>query len=331
MGKEVWVKVDPWDKRLVSAALEGGADGVMVPQGFEKEVKKMGLVTVVGPEGDLRLGVDVVELEVKSREDEEEVVKRAKAQLVIVRTNDWKVIPFENLVARTENVIAEVRSKEEAKLLSGVLGKGVRRLLVHVYDPIELKEILKALKEEGETVNLEEAEVIEVKPLGMGDRVCVDTCSTLKEGQGVLVGNTSRALFLVHAEVFENPYVDPRPFRVNAGCVHAYVKAPDGRTRYLSELKAGDEVLVTDYRGKSQRAIVGRVKIERRPLVLVKAMARGEVFSTILQNAETICLTAPEGKGRSVVDLKKGDVVLVHLEDGARHFGHKIDETIVER
>ncbi|MGM0419297.1 MAG: 3-dehydroquinate synthase II, partial [Thermodesulfobacteriota bacterium] len=33
----------------------------------------------------------------------------------------------------------------------------------------------------------------------------------------------------------------------------------------------------------------------------------------------------------SVVSLKKGDEVLVAVEDGGRHFGHKIDETITEK
>jgi 3-dehydroquinate synthase II len=45
----------------------------------------------------------------------------------------------------------------------------------------------------------------------MGDRVCVDTCTMMGEGQGILVGNTSSAFLLVQAETQENPYVAPRP------------------------------------------------------------------------------------------------------------------------
>ncbi|MEJ2278020.1 MAG: 3-dehydroquinate synthase II [Candidatus Lokiarchaeota archaeon] len=33
----------------------------------------------------------------------------------------------------------------------------------------------------------------------------------------------------------------------------------------------------------------------------------------------------------SVVDLKQGDKVLVHVGPGATHFGTKIDETIIEK
>jgi 3-dehydroquinate synthase class II len=35
----------------------------------------------------------------------------------------------------------------------------------------------------------------------MCDRVCVDLCSLLQLGEGMLVGSFARALFLVHSEV----------------------------------------------------------------------------------------------------------------------------------
>jgi 3-dehydroquinate synthase II len=135
----------------------------------------------------------------------------------------------------------------------------------------------------------------------------------------------------VHGESVENPYVEPRPFRVNAGPVHAYAKVTGGKTRYLSELKAGDEVMIVNFKGEGQPAVVGRVKIERRPLILIEAEVDGEVFSTILQNAETIRLTSPEGKPISVVELKRGSEVLVSLEEAGRHFGMKVEETIQEK
>ena len=90
-------------------------------------------------------------------------------------------------------------------------------------------------------------------------------------------------------------------------------------------------VLVSGATGRSHPATVGRVKIERRPLLLVEAEAEGRRFSLILQNAETIRLVRPDGSAISVVDLKVGDVVLGHLETGGRHFGHAIEETIVEQ
>ena len=147
----------------------------------------------------------------------------------------------------------------------------------------------------------------------------------------MLVGNSSSALFLVHSESISNPYVAPRPFRVNAGAVHAYTRVPGGTTRYLSELCAGDPVLVVDHMGVTQTAAVGRLKIEKRPLMLIRAAVRDKEITTIVQNAETIRLTDPQGCARSVVELGSGDKVLVALEDSGRHFGMKIDETIMEK
>jgi 3-dehydroquinate synthase II len=86
-----------------------------------------------------------------------------------------------------------------------------------------------------------------------------------------------------------------------------------------------------NFEGRSYPAVVGRAKIERRPLALVEAEESGQTISVILQNAETISLTEPSGKAVSLVDLKEGSEVLVYREGSARHFGVQIDETITER
>ena len=65
----------------------------------------------------------------------------------------------------------------------------------------------------------------------------------------------------------ESQYINSRPFRVNAGAVHAYVQAPNGKTAYLSELRSGSEVLVADAAGRTRTAVVGRCKVEVRPMV----------------------------------------------------------------
>jgi 3-dehydroquinate synthase II len=147
----------------------------------------------------------------------------------------------------------------------------------------------------------------------------------------MLVGNSSQALFLVHSENVENPFVNTRPFRVNAGPVHAYIRMADGQTKYLSEIGAGDRVLIVNFEGTSYPAVVGRAKIERRPLVLVEAEVRGQPISVILQNAETIRLVQPNGKPISLTDLEEGSEVLVRAEKGGRHFGVKFDESIIEK
>ncbi|RLA92030.1 MAG: 3-dehydroquinate synthase II [Deltaproteobacteria bacterium] len=329
--KKIWVKAVPWEKKVVTTALESGADGVMVPKGFSKKVKELGIITTIAEDGDLKLNQDVHQWEIKGKEDETKILQLAKTGMVIVRTSDWTIIPLENLVAQTEGLIVEVKDEKEAQTVLGVLEKGVDGVLITTKDLNKIKKIIALAKRESEHVSLVSAKIRRVEPVSMGDRVCVDTCTSMKIGEGMLVGNSSQALFLVHSESIENPYVEPRPFRVNAGPVHAYIRVLGGKTRYLSELKAGDEVMVVDFKGKAQSAVVGRVKIEKRPLILVEGEAEGEVFSTILQNAETIRLTAPDGNPVSVVDLKKGTEVLVALEEAGRHFGIKVEETIQEK
>ncbi len=329
--KKVWVKVVPWDKKLVTTALESGADAIMVPKNYTDKVKELGIIQTIATDGDLKLGQDVVEYEIKSGKDEKEIVKLTKTKKVIVRTTDWTIIPLENLIAQTNNLYAEAKSASEAKDLLSILEKGVDGILVTTNDINEVKKIIREVKESGETIPLVTAKILETRSLGMGDRVCVDTCTSMLGGEGMLIGNSSAAMFLVHSESVENPYVAPRPFRVNAGPVHAYIRVVDGKTKYLSDLKAGDETLIVNFKGKTARAVVGRLKIEKRPLMLVEAEVEGSKISTILQNAETIRLTKPDGKPISIVGLKKGDEVLVAIEKAGRHFGMKIDETIVEK
>lgn len=329
--RTIWVRVDPWDKELVTTALEGGADAVMVPQGYCQKVKELAKIPTIAEDGDLKPGQDVVFYPIQSQEDEPEILRLSQSQKVILECTDWQIIPLENLIAQRADVVAQVHSLEEAQTAFGILEKGVDQILLHMTDPGALKKALSQLRAQGEQTGLELAEITEVRPVGMGDRVCVDTCSAMVPGQGMLVGNSSTGLFLIHAETLSNPYVAPRPFRVNAGPVHAYTRVPGGKTRYLSELSAGDPVLIVDFEGKTSLGTVGRVKVEKRPLMLIRAVIGEQELSAIVQNAETIRLTGPQGEAVSVVALNPGDRVLAAAETGARHFGHKIDESITEK
>ncbi len=138
----------------------------------------------------------------------------------------------------------------------------------------------------------------------------------------------------------ESAYIASRPFRVNAGAVHGYAAAPGGRTAYLSELRSGGEALVADAAGRVRAAVVGRVKLEARPLVLVEARVPGEAeaASVLLQNAETVRLVGPAAGGAgggwraiSVAELAVGDAVYVLRGGGARHTGVAIEERVEER
>lgn len=330
--KEIWVKAEPWQKELVTTALESGINAVVVSPDKVSAVKELGIIQTVSDNGDLKWGEDVVSVEVKSAEDEDKIVQQSRDKKVIVQTRDWTIIPLENLIARTENnILVEVETIEEARTALGILEKGVNGLVITQTNPLKVKEMMNELRQEHQTMELVPFTINSVRSLGMGDRVCIDTCSMMGAGEGCLVGNSSQALFLIHAESIENPYVSPRPFRVNAGAVHAYVMVPGGKTRYLSELKAGDEVLWVNSQGQAKSAIIGRVKIEQRPLLLIEASGPNGPATTICQNAETIRLMDKDGQAMSVVKLKPGDEILGYTEEAGRHFGHKIKETITER
>ena len=332
MSKKFWVNARPYNKKVVTTALESGADAILVPKGKSAAVKELGLIKTVAPDGDLVPGVDLDEVTIKSQKDEAKVLKVASGKPVIIRTDDWKIIPLENLIAkRGTNLLAWVRDAKEASLALKIMERGVDGIVLDTSDLNEIKKTARVVREKGEKLKLVQATIQEVKPLGMGDRVCVDTISNLAPGQGMLVGNSSSGMLLVHAENVETPYCATRPFRVNAGAVHAYCRVPGGKTAYLADIRTGDPVLIIDEKGKTEVGFVGRAKVEKRPMMLVEASYKGKSISLVMQNAETIRLTKPGGEPASITHLKKGDRVLAFIEDAGRHFGVKIDETITEK
>jgi len=327
--KQFWVDVRPWNKNIATTAIESGADALVVDRA--DDVRRLGRITTVAPDGDLKPGTDVAEVAITDKAGEDRAAKIKDKKFVIVTTSDWTVIPLENLVAQSDRIIAVVKDEREAELALTVLEKGTAGILLRTTDPKMVKTVANLVKTETAEVGLVPFTVTRIQPLGMGDRVCVDTCSMLSDGEGMLMGNTSSAMLLVHAETLENPYVAPRPFRVNAGAVHAYILMPDGKTAYLSDLAIGGKVLVSDAAGKAHTAVIGRTKIERRPLLLVEAETEGSKVSLILQNAETIRLVGEKGEAISVVNLAAGDRVMGCLLEGGRHFGMAVKETIREK
>lgn len=327
--KEFWVDVRPWRKDLATAAIESGADVIVADSA--SPVKALCRIRVAAPDGDLIPGKDLTEVRIKGGMTIAEAESLAGKGYVVVETGDWRVIPLENLVALSDRVIAAVRSEEEASLALGILEKGVAGVLLKDADPALIRRVGALLRSGSVPLDLVPFTITAIRQLGMGDRVCVDTCSMLSEGEGILVGNTSSAFLLVQAETLENPYVSPRPFRVNAGAVHAYTLVPGDRTAYLSDLKAGDHVMTVSSEGTVRDAGVGRVKIEQRPLLLVEAEAEGTKASLVLQNAETVRLVGADGIPVSVVSLSPGDKVLGRVAGAGRHFGIAVKETIIEK
>jgi len=253
---------------------------------------------------------------------------------VVVECTDWKVIPLENLVAefrrRGKKLYAYARDRADVGLAFSVLEKGVDGVVV---PPDGLEAAISLVTGQGERpFELLPAKVTRVSDVGVGDRACVDTTSQLSLGEGMLVGSRAGFLFLVHGETVPTDYIATRPFRVNAGALHSYLVVDRERTRYLSELESGDLVLLVDENGTSRSAAVGRVKIERRPMVIVEASVQGQKGSVILQKAETVRLVKKGGSSVAVTGLTAGDEVLVWVTGPkGRHFGGEVDEFVIEK
>lgn len=322
MKKVLFASV-PFNKDHVTLALESGVDGIIVPEKEMAGVASLSRCTVLAAES-----MPVITLTEKSVE--EEAAERLKKGEQVIIGHGWEIIPIENLLAQSDNVLVEANTTEEAHLAFGILERGVDGIVVTADGITQLKQIVAQCKLSMGTLDLVPATVTEVSPSGLGHRVCVDTLSVLKRGQGMLVGNSSAFTFLVHAETENNEYVAARPFRVNAGAVHAYTQLPHDKTTYLEELASGDEVLIVNHDGSTSIAIVGRCKTEVRPMLLIKAEVNGVEGAVFLQNAETIRVVDTKGNPISVVNLKKGDEILVRTDVAGRHFGMRIEEEIKE-
>jgi 3-dehydroquinate synthase II len=253
--------------------------------------------------------------------------------LAIEWTGD-RVIPLENAIAagrRRFELWVCARGPQEVPGALGALEHGAHRVIVEVRSPEEVDN-LELVLESPVLSSLDWAlvPVTSVSAVGVGDRVLVDTTSLLDPAEGLLVGSAAGFLFHVASEAIGSQFSRPRAFRVNAGAAHSYVLMGDGTTRYLSELEPGDAVLVSRP-GESARSVrVGRIKIERRPLILVTASVDKTNRTIFLQEAETVRLSA-EAARVSTTDLRAGMRVHGVRMAPARHLGRSVEETIIER
>ncbi len=324
MKKNIYFKAVPFNKQMVTLALESGVDALLADRKDMEKICALGRTEVF----------DVADFKftgISSKQDEEAVVDLIKSGKRVVLPRDVEIIPVENILAQVSDVGMEVDSLSSLDTALGILETGVGYVVVDHESAANLKQMVKKVKQDQGKIDLALGRITEIKPIGLGHRVCVDTISLLSTGQGMLVGNSSAFTFLINAETESNPYVAARPFRINAGAVHSYACLPQDKTTYLEELAPGDEVLIAGADGDSFSAFVGRIKTEIRPMLLITAECDGQKGSVVLQNAETIRLVKKGGEPVSVVQIKVGDEVLCKTDQAGRHFGMRIKEEIREK
>ncbi|MDT9682487.1 3-dehydroquinate synthase II [Streptomyces sp. TRM76323] len=243
-------------------------------------------------------------------------------------------IPLELLLARAQGtrtqVYKELLTSAETASVAGVLESGPAGLVVgagHLADLAKVSAVLRT--ERYAQLDLVPLEVVRSEPVGMGYRGCIDTTHLFDEDEGMVIGSTSSGGILVCAEVHYLPYMNLRPFRVNAGAVHSYVFGTD-TTAYITDLAAGEKCYAVNPSGRFREAMVGRVKVELRPLRLVEARYEDVTVNVFLQDDWHVRVMSAEGKPLNLTEVVPGTRLLGRVTEPGRHVGIKVDEEISE-
>lgn len=245
-------------------------------------------------------------------------------------------IPLELLIARLQHaetaLIKKETSFEALKVAFGVLERGSDGVMLATDDIGEVALASQYLaKVSRKSIDLETLVVEEVRHIGMGIRGCVDTCDLMTQDEGMIVGSTSSGGIFVCSETHYLPYMNLRPFRVNAGAVHSYVWTDSDTTEYITELKAGSKVLCVNTQGESREIVVGRVKIEVRPLLLIKGVAADREINVIVQDDWHIRIMGADGKPKNATAIRPGDELMAYADQPGRHVGLRVEETVIEQ
>lgn len=255
---------------------------------------------------------------------------------LIIDFRDPTNIPLELVIARMKEHLSStillkiVSSIEDAKIAFEVLERGSDGIVLSG-DSLDEIDDMDQILTSSEKVQLEEVIVDSIQYIGMGDRGCIDTVILMTQDEGMIIGSTSSGGILVCSETHYLPYMELRPFRVNAGGVHSYVLGPNNTTSYISELSAGKQVLCVNSDGTTRLAPVGRVKTERRPLLLIKGTIGTTEVNAILQDDWHVRVMGFDGKAQNITELKQGDRLLGCLMKSGRHVGIQVSETINEK
>ncbi len=283
---------------------------------------------------------DVSEVQIDDPSDQEEALSLiGLVPWILVRCSDWTMVPLENLVTASRGtstrIAAAIDEEVELNGAAFAMGRGVDAILVPIQMVDKAIRVLGGSWEKEESqetgTTIVEARILSIDGAGVGERVCVDLTRRINDGQGIATGSLSGNLCILHGETIQSEYVPTRPFRVNAGAIHSYILMADGKTKYLSELISGDEVAVLSSSGEQEKATIGRLKVETRPLLMIRFEVSGSEGQIVVQQAETVRLITPNGGVISVTKAKEGDKISVITDNRARHVGIALNAGVTEK
>jgi 3-amino-4-hydroxybenzoic acid synthase len=298
---------------------------------------------------------------------------------VVIDIEHATYIPYELLLAKVEGKATRVLRSVPIRGLSQVVGHVDQSLnamatmeqgvgvLFRTEDVSSVQALSQSLRtRQTSAFPMLSAEVVEVQHTGLGHRVCVDTTSIMTAEEGMIVGSTGWGGIFVCSETHFLPHMNLREFRVNAGGVHSYIWSTQGNALYLSEMQAGSEVLSVNKNGTARVVVVGRAKIERRPMLKIKCRVsvdqlsptirafvqneallkrsvtpKGETvigadenyvyINTFLQNDWHVRVMGSDGVVKHCTMIQPGDRLMAHVDAPGRHTGLRVTEHIVEK
>src|SRR5437867_7121254 len=113
--------------------------------------------------------------------DEIERASQAGAEFVIVDASDWKIIPLENIIAKLHKsktkVFTTAKSSREVATMFAVLELGVDGVILSTDSEDEVDKTRQQLL--NARFPIKPAKIVEIKDVGTGERVCVDTASMM--------------------------------------------------------------------------------------------------------------------------------------------------------
>ena len=107
----------------------------------------------------------------------------------------------------------------------------------------------------------------------------------------------------------------PGPFTLMFGC-------RETTAEYISDLQVGSKVLCVNFRGETRELSVGRIKMEVRPLLLIRGEASGCELNVVVQDDWHIRLMTADGQPINSASIRPGDQTFGLLMSAGTSYGY---------
>lgn len=145
-----------------------------------------------------------------------------------------------------------------------------------------------SLPDTGEPEPLQQATMARIKLVGgVGEAMTLTLQSPLRPGEGLLVGSSPSALFLMHTDNQSGSTT------LSTATPSSYIAMEGQMAMKLSFLEPEQRVLAVDSQGRCRTIRVENAGAHKKPLVLVEAQCEGRRHSVLLHHADTVGALLP--------------------------------------